>query len=256
MKKITYINLIALLFIVSSCVNEDKVNQERSGSAGQPRLDVKVVDESGNAVAGATVDFFTNSSDYANETNAIKSATTDADGIASLEPGDVSDERGAYYFSAASGNTRNWASTVVSPYLYWSSGPTTIETTVAGVLTQFLDLNTGTYIMTRYEYPDGSNGQYKACEDDDTFIFRKDGKLIRAEGATSCATVTPDQAPVSVAGEIWSDWSLNADGTKITLRDLDPAWEYGTDPDAGLSISGGTVTIDYGGGYIATLVRQ
>jgi hypothetical protein len=142
--------------------------------------------------------------------------------------------------------------------MYWAAGPTKITTSVAAVLPEFLELIQGTYTVTSYEYPGGTNiwpTAQAACSQDDVFTFLKTGDVLRAEGASACPTPDAFQSPVSAAGAVWSTWTL-LDGSTINIRDLDPTFDFGANPDAGFSISGGTVTIDYGGGYIATLTRN
>lgn len=239
-----------------SCVNEDEVNQERSGSVGTPRLDVVVTDSDGNPVSGATVDFYASADDYANEENSVKTVATDASGVASLEAGDVDGVAGQYYFNVASGSLRNWIDVTSAPYLYWSSGPTVVTTQALTVIQEFLDLTAGDFIMSSYTYPGAGNVLTGGCADDDIYTFRKDGVIIRKEGATVCATPGADQSPVSVEGAIWGTWSVSADGANITMRDLDPAWESANDPSPGLTTSATQIIIDYGSGYVATLDLQ
>lgn len=250
-------NIIAVLFVAvigSSCIDEDTVNQERPGPVVDPSLNIVVLNQQGEPVSGATVDFFANAEDYALEQNVVKSEESNAEGIVTLLPGDVDSERGNYFFSASSGSLRNWSSSVSSGYLYWSTGETVIETTLAPVLPEFIDI-LGDYTLTSYTYPGNGNiiSFAPECEQDDIFTFRKDGLLIRAEGANVCDEPTEYQAPVSEAGEVWSNWSLNEDGTEINVRDLDPF--YDADATAGLTVDATTVTIDYGSGYVATLTR-
>lgn len=254
-------NIIAILFVAvmgSSCVDEDTVNQERPGPVVEPSLNVVVLNQQGEPVSGATVDFFASAADYALEQNVVSSGETNAEGVVTLSPGDVGSERGDYFFSASSGSLRNWSSTVSSGYIYWSAGETVIETTLAPVLPEFLAV-LGNYTVTSYTYP-GFGDVYDQlvtapCELDDIFTFRKDGLLIRAESSDVCAEPSEFQAPVSVEGATWSTWSLNEDGSAMTIRDLDPSFDYASNPEAGLEVTANTVTIDYGSGYVATLTR-
>ncbi|WP_296621523.1 hypothetical protein [Marivirga sp.] len=255
MKNIKNILAILVLAVISfSCVDEDTVNQERPGTDVEPSLSVVVLNQQGEPVSGATVDFFASAEDYALEQNAVKTAETNAQGVVTLLPGDVDSERADYFFSASSGSLRNWSSNVNSGYLYWSSGETVIETTLAPVLPEFLAI-LGDYNLTSYTYPGNGNiiGFAPECELDDVFTFRKDGLVIRAEGTDVCAEPSEFQSPVSEDGSVWSNWALNEDGTEIDIRDLDPF--YDADATAGLEVDATTVTIDYGGGYVATLTR-
>lgn len=133
MKRNLIYNLAVLLFclVCVSCINEDEVLQEREGPTTPPSLNIIVLDSDGNAVSGATVTFFSSADDYESDSNSVKETTTDADGVATLLPEDVGSERGAYYFSAVSGELTNGSSTVSSPYIYWTNGATMIETSLS-----------------------------------------------------------------------------------------------------------------------------
>lgn len=260
----TKIVALLLLFTVAACVNEDEVNQERDGKAGTPGLVVVVTDATAAVVAGADVTLYATQSDYIAETNPVLTKVTDADGEVSFSADEMGGEPGIYYFSVASGMLRNWSSTTNAGYMYLTSGPTRIKTTVAPVLQQFIDLIDGDWIVTSYTYPGPYNawtdtGINPACAADDIFRFLKTGQCQRREGATSCGAPNADQAPVSVAGSNWSPWALNATGTQlVTFRDLDPDFETATQTGKayGLTINPGvSITIDYGGGYVATLER-
>ena len=88
------------------------------------------------------------------------------------------------------------------------------------------------------------------------FSFLKTGEVIRYDAGTVC-----DPTREAVAeGTVWSTWSLNDDGTEITIRDYDPYW-YNTDQvfegDATLTVSeGSTLTIDFGAPYIWNLTAR
>jgi hypothetical protein len=251
--------LVIVLVVSFACVDDETVNQERSGSRGTPGLNIEVLNSTGEAVSGATVKIFATLDDYVAETNMVISATTDANGLAYFSKADLGGEAGVFYFSVESGSNRNWASTVATPYMYLTSGPTKIKTTVAAVRPEFLALIANEWRVTNYGYGGGfnawdpANGINPACAADDVFKFNKAGKLVRREGASSCPTPNSYQMPVSVAGSNWSNWTLSTDGTTITVRDLDP--DYDAVANAGLTIVAGTsLTINYGGPYIADLV--
>ncbi|MBR09698.1 MAG: hypothetical protein CMP48_18690 [Rickettsiales bacterium] len=260
------LSLLVFGAVAFSCVDADKVNQARETSVGDPRLDIEVFDAAGSPVSGAVVSFFLSADDYINEANVVATATTDASGMVSVTATDMGYSAsdlgeatccGQVYFSVAAGNLRNWSSTVNTPYLYWSSGPTVVSTTVDGVLTEFIDLIANSWVVTGYDYPGDGNiwGFQAACGTDDVFTFLKTGELIRAEGASVCDEPDSYQSPVSVEGEVWSPWAL-LDAATISIRDIDPFWDAAglANSEAGFSITAGTsVTIDFGGGYVATL---
>ena len=257
MKNIYRISLVTLfsLGLVLSCVNKDEVNQDRPGfSAGTPGMDLLVSDTDGNAVAGATVTMFAAEDDYITEQNSIGEKTTDANGSVSFSKAELG-EAGVFFFSVASGSDRNWAYTVSSPYMYLTSGPTKLSTTVAAVLPEFLALIDGSWIHNNYT----NGGAAPPCNDDDTFTFLKTGSLIRTDAPVICDP-TREASP---DGTNWSPWSLNGDGSLIDVYDYDP-WYFNNDLANGNatnntltfipSVSAPTsIVIDYGGGYVWTL---
>lgn len=253
--------LLVLGAFVSSCVNEDESNQERETSVGEASVEIEVLADDGSPVSGATVSVFTNADDYVSESNAVASLTTDGSGMISISPSDIglTDADlgeatccGSLYFSVAAGNLRNWSSNISTPYLYWASGPTKISTTVSSVLPEFLAIIANDWDHSSYGGADTS----PACNNDDYFSFLKTGEVIRYDAGTVC-----DPTREAVAeGTVWSTWSLNDDGTEITIRDYDPYW-YNTDQvfegDATLTVSeGSTLTIDFGAPYIWNLTAR
>ena len=247
-------NIILTLFVVAglltSCVNEDEVNQDRpGGSAGTPRLDLVISDDAGAVVAGASIAVFANEDDYITEQNSIANGTTDASGVASFTPAELGGEAGTFYFSVSSGNQRNWASTIVTPYMYLTAGPTRISTTVADVLPEFITL-----IDRPWNHFSYTNGDAEpACNTDDVFTFLKTGNVLRTDGATVCDPVRT----VPLPGVAWSPWST--DGTNLTIADYDP-WYFNN--GRANAVGGGPMTltdtqlvIDFGGGYVWTLTR-
>ena len=257
MKNIYRISLVTLLSLglVLSCVNKDEVNQDRPGfSGGTPGLDLIVSDTDGNAVAGATVTMFSTEDDYITEQNSIGEKTTDANGAASFSKAELG-EAGVFFFSVASGSDRNWASTISSPYMYLTSGPTKLSTTVAGVLPEFLALIDGSW--THISYTNG--GAAPPCNDDDDFTFLKTGTVIRVDANLVCDPTREATAE----GTNWSDWAT--DGPTIDIADYDP-WYFNNDL-SGAGASGSltwvpdinnptSIVIDYGGGYVWTLGKN
>jgi hypothetical protein len=228
------------------------------------KINVTDVAAAGPAV-GATVDLYATLSDYVSEVNAIASKDTDADGNVVFTEAELGDVAGRRYVNISLGSKRNWAYASQTPVMNLTAGTTLLKTSVAAVLPQFISLAGNRFALTSYTYggtniiDPGSGYGLDPCRADDEFVFLKTGRIYGYDDGVACAPSHPKG--YTVAGVDWSSWTLNAAGTTINMKDLDPDW-YGSAASianytAGLTISGdgNTVTIDYGGGYVATLVK-
>lgn len=240
-----------------------------SGSAIPPSLTIVVTDnDTGEPVSGATVELYSNQNDYIYDQNLFASGSTGSDGKFTFDKSQLGNTATRFYFTVKAGAKRNWAfTTSTSGVMTLTNGATEVLTKVDDVLPQFISLSGGRFALTSYTYPgwgnilDPDSGYgLDACRTDDEFLFLKTGRIIGFDDGLACTPSHPKG--YTVAGFDWSSWSLPAAdaGASINMKDVDPDWYTGgalNNYTAVLSISGdeNTVTIDYGGGYVATLVR-
>lgn len=266
MKKLTYklSILLGVVLLMSSCDRDLTI--PFSGTTTAPSLMIKVSDGSGNAVSGATVDLYNSLDGYITETGALSSGTTDGAGTIVFDAATLA-EPGVFYFNVASGTLRNWTSTSSTAFILLNDGQTVVSTTLGEVPQAFIDLLANNWVLTDYAgYGAGVNA-LPACEQDDILTFLKDGSALRADGASACSGgPSIYQAPLAPA--TWSPWTVSEDmgAVTLTIRDFDPFYDaggcnntsmdLGSCPDADLTFGTGTITIDYGGGYIATLTAN
>lgn len=258
---------IALLSLVSCWENVDDI--AGSGQAEPVSLTIVVTDNvSGAPVSAAAVEVYVTLADYVTDQNMFLTGTTDANGKLTFDATQLGTNPTRFYFTVKAGAKRNWAFVSATPVMTLTSGATEILTKVDNVLPQFLALAGNRYKLTSYLYGgsniiDPASGYgLPACRTDDQFVFLKTGRLIAYDAGTACS---PSHVKgYTVAGLDWCPWVLKSNGAVINMKDLDPDW-YSSNPtaganrlyDAGLTIAanGSTVTIDYGGGYIATLTK-
>ncbi len=226
------------------------------GEVAPVTLQVNVTDAVTNApVSGATVELYYTLAGYVSETGAAHTKTTDASGKVVFTREELGDA-GSKYLNISSGAKRNWASVSATPVLNMTNGNTTVNTKVADVLPQFIALAGNRFALTGYSYPGFPNYMPEAaeCLQDDELVFLKTGRVIGYDSGVACGTSFKG---FTVAGFDWSAWTLAEAGAKINIKDLDPEYNTANPVSAILTISGdgNTVTIDFGGGYVATLEK-
>lgn len=260
--------LASVLLFLAGCWEDELF--PGGGKAVPVALQIIAVDAVTSAPeAGATVELYLTLAGYVNETGAAATRVTDAEGkvvFTKEELGDV----GAKYFNVISGPKRNWASISSTAVLNMTSGVTTITTKLAAPDPDFLKLAGNRYALTSYYYDYGagydiidpaSGYGLPECRTDDEFVFLKTGRIIGYDAGVACTPSHPKG--YTVAGFDWSSWAIGTagDAGKILMKDLDPDW-YGTTasnatykPVYTFSVDESTVTLDYGGGYVAVLTK-
>lgn len=254
MKNIKYIVLILSGFFLQGCWDDEVF--PGGGETTPVNLEINVTDATTSApVSGATVQLYTSPDGYVEETGSVATKTTDANGNVVFTREELGDP-GAKYINVIAGEMRNWSSVVSTPAMTMTSGTTLIKTKVAAVLPEFIALAGNRFALTAYDYPVTGNvlPSLEACRGDDEFVFLKTGRLFAYDAGEAC---DPHFKGYTAQGIDWSSWTIIDDGAGINMKDLDPDWLNNNTYNAGLSISsdGNVVTIDYGGGYVATLTK-
>jgi hypothetical protein len=259
MNKLIIFFLFALSGVFIAC---DRDPDNETGDVVTPQLDVVVRNEAGNFISGATVQLFHSLNDYVAEINVKATKTSDASGKVTFTLEELG-EPGAKYFNVISGEMRNWASVSATPVMTLTSGVTQMNTVVATILPEFLALAGNRFKTSTYMYPAGdcpgddpcNAMELYPCYGDDELLFLKTGRMFAFDAGVVCA---PHNKGYTTGGVDYSAWTITNGGETISIRDLDPWWNT-TNPVANrpLTISGdgNTVTIDFGGGYVAILTK-
>jgi 5-hydroxyisourate hydrolase-like protein (transthyretin family) len=115
-----------LAFALFSCEREF---ENDIVSTTPPELHVITQNADGDPVEGADVTLYTSEEDYNNETNALATQTTNAEGKAVFTESELTDP-GVYYVRAVDGALNNSGSETATPYLLLNDGHTYFYTTL------------------------------------------------------------------------------------------------------------------------------